>query len=271
MEGISLPERARLLRVALIKMLAAAPSGHTAGPLGMAEIYAALYFQILNHRPKEPLWPERDRLILSCGHTTPIRYVAMAQAGYFPESELGKLRRFGSQLQGHPSRVDLPALETSSGPLGQGLSLAVGMALEAKRTNQSWHTYCILSDGEHQEGQTWEAILLAGARKLPNLTAIVDRNQIQISGPTETVLPLADLAEKYRSFGWSVRTANGNHIDEVLNALEELRSESGPRVLIANTTPGKGVSFMENDYRWHGKTPTEEEANRALAELGEGG
>lgn len=250
-------------------MLAAAGNGHAAGPLGMADIYAALYFQVLNHDPNEPMKLDRDRLVLSCGHTAPVRYAAMAEAGYFPTTDLQGFRSFGSLLQGHPSFTDLPALETSSGPLGQGLSQAVGMALEAQRTGQSWRTYCIASDGEHQEGQVWEAAMFAAARRLSRLTVIIDRNQIQITGRTEETMPLEPLADKYRSFGWSVHEVNGNHIDEFLNALAEIHSEHHrPAVVIAHTVPGKGVSFMENRYEWHGKAPSKEEAVLAERELG---
>jgi len=258
---------AQRLRGHVIRMVTNAQSGHIAGPLGMADIYAALYFGILNHRPQEPMWPGRDRLILSCGHTCPIRYAAMAEAGYFSVEELMTFRKLDSRLQGHPSRVDLPELETSSGPLGQGLSQAVGMALEARRTQQTWRTYAILSDGEHQEGQTWEAIMLAGAKRLENLTVILDRNYIQIDGPTEEVLPLDPLMAKYKSFGWHVIEIDGHNTTQFSAAVEESKHQKMPTCIIAYTTPGKGISFMEYDYRWHGKAPSPEEAHRALAEL----
>jgi len=259
---------AQRLRAHVIRMVNAAGSGHIAGPLGMADIYAALYFGgVLNQRPEEPLWPERDRLILSCGHTCPIRYAAMAEAGYFPVEDLITLRKFGSKLQGHPSRVDMPMLETSSGPLGQGLSQAIGMALEARRTHAAWRTYCILSDGEHQEGQTWEAVMLAGARKLTNLTAIIDRNYIQIDGPTEEIVKLDSLAEKYHSFHWHVIEIEGHDTNAFLAAIEESKHQEKPTCIIAYTTPSKGVDFMEFDYHWHGKAPNAEEMGKALAEL----
>ena len=262
----NLRERATQIRMDIIQMLEAAGSGHAAGPLGMADIYAALYFEILTHDPKRPDWPERDRLIVSCGHTCPVRYAAMAEAGYFPREDLVTLRHFGSALQGHPSRVDLPGLETSSGPLGQGLSQAVGMALAARLQGASWRTFCVMSDGEQQEGQIWEAVMLGGARKLSNLTAILDRNHIQISGTTEDVLGPDPLAAKYESFGWEVLSMNGNDLTEILAALRKPAGDA-PRCIIAETVPGKGVSFMENDYRWHGKVPDITQAKTALAEL----
>lgn len=268
---LSLDELARRIRMHIIRMTHAAGSGHVAGPLGMADIYAALYFQVLQHRPQEPLWEDRDRLILSCGHTCPVRYAAMAEAGYFPVEELLNFRKFGSYLQGHPSRIDLPALETSSGPLGQGMSQAIGMALEARRTDKVWHTYCIASDGEHQEGQTWEAIMLAGNHALANLTVILDRNHIQISGPTETIAPLEPLPDKYRSFGWHVIEIDGNNSSAFLAACEEARQMTEkPTCIIAYTIPGKGVDFMEYNFEWHGLAPTTEQTAKALGQLGGG-
>jgi len=266
-------EKARRIREHIIRMLLASGSGHAAGPLGMADIYAVLYFDVLKHNPKQPDWAERDRLVLSCGHTAPVRYAAMAEAGYFPVEELASLRQLHSRLQGHPSRLDMPGLETSSGPLGQGLSQAIGMALAAERGEVlglpgGWHTFCITSDGEHQEGQTWEAVQFAGATKLSGLTVIIDRNRIQISGDTESVLPMNNLGNAYRSFGWHVVEIDGNSVDEVRSTLQKAREYTGgPLCVLAHTVPGKGVSFMENDYRWHGRTPTTEEAKKALEEL----
>jgi transketolase len=262
-----LGEKARLIRRHIVEMVHAASTGHMGGPLGMADIYAALYFKILRHNPHDPLWSERDRLILSCGHTCPVRYAAMAEAGYFSVDELITLRKFGSRLQGHPSRVDMPELETSSGPLGQGLSQAIGMALIAKQRSYTWRTYCILSDGEHQEGQTWEAVMMAGAYRLKNLTTILDRNFIQIDGPTESVMPLEPLADKYRAFGWHVIEINGHDIDAVIAACNEAGQQTQPTCIIATTTPGKGVSFMEHDYTWHGKAPNDQETAAALKQL----
>jgi transketolase len=267
-EGQSLRQHATTIRKHIITMLAAAGSGHAAGPLGMADIYASLYFGILNHRPEEPLWSERDRLILSCGHTCPVRYAAMAEAGYFHPEDLKSLRKFGSKLQGHPSREDMPSLETSSGPLGQGLSQAIGMAMYAKQTNQNWRTYCILSDGEHQEGQTWEAVMLAGHLGLSNLCAVVDRNHIQIEGITETVLNIEPFGYKYLAHGWNVIHIDGNNFEAIMSAFSEAKEcASKPTVIIAETVPGKGVSFIEDDYKWHGKVPSQAEAAEALAEL----
>jgi transketolase len=237
-------------------MLEEAGSGHSAGPLGMADIYAALYFKILNHDPKKPDWEERDRLVLSCGHTCPVLYAALAEAGYFPRKELLTLRKFGTRLHGHPHNLALPGIETSSGPLGQGLSQAIGMSLAAKADGAKWRTYAILSDGEHQEGQIWEAIMFAGNRGLGNLTAIIDRNYIQIDGPTETIMPLEPLPEKYRSFNWHVIEVDGHNMAAVINAANEAKAVTDrPTAIIAHTIPGKGVSYMEYDFRWHGSPP----------------
>ena len=259
---------ANTLRVDVIKMLAKAGSGHSAGSLGMADIFAALYFNILNHNPKKPLWAKRDRLILSCGHIVPIRYAAMARSGYFPVSKLMTLRKLGSPLQGHPSYVDMPALECSSGPLGQGVSVAVGMALGAKMNKQKHFIYCITSDGEHNEGQTWEAIMIAAKYKLDNLIFILDRNMIQIDGFTEDIMPLTHLHEKYLAFKWHVVQIDGNNMGEILKAINKIKKVKGkPKVIIAHTVPGKGVKFMENKWEWHGRAPSEEEAKIALEEL----
>ena len=264
-----LEEIAQSLRVDLIKMLETAGSGHSAGPLGLADIFTALYFNVLNHDPKKPDWPERDILVLSNGHCVPIRYVAMAYAGYFPKSELQTLRKFGSRLQGHPERTRLPGLETTGGPLGSGLSQACGMAL-ALRIDQDTdrRIYCVMSDGELDEGNTWEAVMLAAKYKLSNLTAIIDRNNIQIDGPTESVMPLEDLKAKWEAFGWQVIEIDGNNIEAVIDACEMAKAiVAKPVVIIAHTIPGKGVDFMEYDFKWHGKTPNHEEAKLALHEL----
>lgn len=250
-------------------MLEEAGSGHSAGPLGLADIFTALYFEVLEHDPKHPDWAERDILVLSNGHCVPVRYAAMAEAGYFPKSELLTLRKFGSRLQGHPERLRLAGLETTSGPLGSGLSQAIGMALGLKmdNINHRW-VYCVLSDGELDEGNSWEAIMLGAKYQLNNLIAIVDRNNIQIEGPTETVMPLEDLAEKWRAFGWHVLEINGNDIEAVIGACDEARAiENKPVVIIAHNIPGKGVDFMEYDFRWHGKAPNHQEAKKALREL----
>lgn len=260
--------KATEIRSSIIEMLLKAGSGHSAGPLGMADIFTALYFEVLNAQPDKPTWPERDRLVLSCGHICPVLYATLAHRGYFPRSELLTLRQFGTRLAGHPHNLDLPGIETSSGPLGQGLSQAIGMALSARMDNKKWRTYAILSDGEHDEGQTWEAALFAGKQKLHNLTAIIDRNNIQIDGYTEDVMPLEPLADKYRAFGWYVLEIDGHSFPEIIAALRHARAVfEKPTVIIAHTIPGKGVDFMENDYRWHGKPPKSDEAKLALREL----
>jgi transketolase len=260
--------KATEIRAAIIEMLLEAGSGHSAGPLGMADIFTALYFEVMNIDPSKPDWPDRDRLVLSCGHICPVLYATLAYRGYFPRSELMTLRRFGTRLQGHPHNLALPGVETSSGPLAQGLSQAVGMALAAKMDDKKWRTYAILSDGEHDEGQLWEAIMFAGKNRLNNLTAIVDRNNIQIDGFTEDVMPLEPLPDKYRSFGWYVLEIDGHNFDEIIAALRHARAVfEKPTVVIAHTIPGKGVDFMENDYRWHGKPPKADEAKLALREL----
>ena len=247
---------ANSVRQDLVKMLTEAGSGHTAGPLGLADVFTALYFRVLNHNPKKPTWDKRDRLCLSCGHVAPVRYATMARAGYFPLSELQTLRKINSRLQGHPSYLDMPALEHSSGPLGQGSSVAVGMAISAKMNKQKHYVFCVVSDGEQQEGQTWEAAMLAGKHKLDNLIFIMDRNNIQIDGTTEEIMPLNPLKEKYEAFGWHVLEIDGNNMKEVIDACELAKTiHEKPVMILAYTIPGKGVSFFENDYRWHGSPP----------------
>ena len=256
------------IRKDIISMIAEAGSGHPAGSLGMADVFAALYFDVLRHDPKNPDWPDRDRLVLSNGHICPARYAAMAEAGYFDKQELQTLRRLGSRLQGHPERDRLPGLETTSGPLGAGLAQAAGLALAARMDGRKWRTYCLVSDAEHDAGLHWEAVLFAGARKLANLTCVIDRNNIQLDGPTEEIMPLEPLKDKYLAFGWHVLEVNGHDIAAVIAALNEAASVTGrPTVIIAHTIPGRGVSFMENDYRWHGQPPKPEQAAQALAEL----
>ncbi len=260
--------RALAIREDIITMLEEAGSGHSAGPLGMADIYAALYFDVMNHDAKNPTWEDRDRLILSCGHTVPVRYAAMAEAGYFPRKELLTLRKLGTRLHGHPHNLALPGLETSSGPLGQGLSQAIGVALAAKMDSKKYHTYAITSDGEHQEGQIWEAVMFAGNKGLGNLTNIIDRNNIQIDGPTEQIMPLEPFADKYRAFNWHVIEVDGHNIRQIIDACNEAKAVTDrPTVIIAYTIPGKGIDFMEYDFHWHGKPPTPEEAKLALHEL----
>lgn len=263
-----LEEMANRLREAVIEMLVEAGSGHSAGPLGMADIFSALYFHVLQHKPRQPNWKDRDRLVLSNGHICPIRYAAMAYAGYFPIEELTTLRKLNTRLQGHPHRQALPGVETTSGPLGSGLSQAIGMALAARLDNKKHHIYCITSDGEHDEGNYWEAVMFAGKLRLSNLTAIVDRNNIQIDGRTEDVMPLEPLREKYEAFRWHVLEVDGHNIRAFVDAINEAHAISDlPTAIIAHTIPGKGVSFMEGEYSWHGKPPNKEEARAALAEL----
>lgn len=259
---------AEALRETIIEMLVAAGSGHTAGPLGMADIFAAFYFHILNHDPAIPAWPERDRLILSNGHIVPVRYAAMAHAGYFPVEECLTLRKFGSRLQGHPERLRLPGLETTSGPLGSGLGQAAGIALGARMDGKAFRVYCCMSDGEHDAGNTWEAAMFAGNNKLHNLTAVIDRNNIQINGMTEQVMPLENLRAKYEAFGWHVLEVDGHNISAFVSTIEQAKAiYEKPTVIIAHTIPGKGIKEIEFDYRWHGKPPTKEEAQKFLAEL----
>lgn len=259
--------KANKIRQLIIEMLVEAGSGHSAGPLGMADIFTAFYFHILNHDPKNPDMPDRDRLILSNGHIVPVRYATMALAGYFPIEELKTLRKLNSRLQGHPHRSSLPGIETTSGPLGEGLSQAIGVALAAKLDGAKFQTYCITSDGEHQEGNTWEAVMFASKYKV-NIINIIDRNYIQIDGNTEDVMPLDPLKQKYEAFNWHVIEVDGNDIAAFIHAVEEAKKIiDKPVFIIANTVPGKGVSFMENDYTWHGKPPNKEEAERALEEL----
>ncbi len=265
---IDLEEKANKIRELIISSLLEAGSGHSAGPLGMADIFSAFYFHILNHDPKNPEWEERDRLVLSNGHICPVRYAAMALSGYFPIEELKTLRKLNSRLQGHPHRISLPGLETTSGPLGEGVSQSIGIALAARLDKKKYHIYCVSSDGEHQEGNTWEAVMFAGKQKLDNLTLVVDRNNIQIDGFTEDVMPLEPFKEKYEAFNWHVLEVDGNNIKAFIDASAQAKSiHERPTVIIAHTIPGKGVDFMENDFTWHGKTPDKEQAKKALSEL----
>lgn len=261
----ALEKQAEQIRETIIHSLVAAGSGHTAGPLDMADVFTALYFHLLNHDPKCPDWEERDRLILSNGHIAPALYATLAHAGYFPIEECLTLRKFGSRLQGHPERERLPGLESTSGPLGEGLSQAAGQAYAARMDSKKHHIYCLVSDGEQEEGNTWEAAMFIGKNKLHNLTAIMDRNNIQIDGNTEEVMPLEPLADKYRAFNWHVIEVNGNDIAAFIAAVEEAKTiVEKPTMIIAHTIPGKGVSEIEFDYHWHGKPPTKEEGERFL-------
>jgi transketolase len=264
-----LEQKAADIRQDIIKMLEAAGSGHPGGSLGQADIFTALYFNVLNHDPQDPDWDERDILIQSNGHTCPVRYAAMANAGYFDRKELLTLRKFGSRLQGHPERTKLPGLENTSGPLGSGLSQAAGIAL-ALRMNKQMHrwVYVTTGDGELNEGNCWEAIMLIGKYKLSNLIAIVDRNNIQIDGPTEVVMPLEDLRGKWEAFGWHVLEIDGNDVEAVIDVCNMAKAiVEKPVVIIAHTVPGKGVDFMEYDFHWHGVAPNHEQAQKALKEI----
>ncbi len=266
--SVELQLTANNIRESIIEMLVEAGSGHSAGPLDLADIFCALYFEVMKLDPKNPDWPERDWLVLSCGHTCPVLYATMAERGYFPKSELKSLRKIGTRLQGHPHNLSLPGIETTSGPLAQGSSQAVGIALAFRMNKQKNRVYLVMSDGEQNEGQVWEAVMLAGKEKLHNLTAIIDRNNIQIDGYTEDVMPLDDLRAKYEAFNWHVLEVDGHNIQAVINAYREAEAVyEKPTVIIAHTIPGKGVDFMEGKYEWHGKPPKPEEAKIALQEL----
>lgn len=259
---------ANAVRQSTIKMLVEAGSGHSGGPLGMADIFTALYFNIAHHDPQHHDLKDRDRIYLSNGHIVPIRYAAMAHAGFFPVEELMTLRKLNTRLQGHPGLRELPALESAAGPLGQGLSIAIGAALAARLNGERHRVYCLLSDGEHDEGQIWEAAMFAGKEKLYNLTAIIDRNNIQIDGFTEDVMPLEPFADKYRAFGWHVIEIDGHNMQQIMDACEQAKAVyEKPTAIIAHTIPGKGVSYMEQKFEWHGKPPTPEQGKIALAEL----
>jgi transketolase len=248
--------KANDVRRTIIEMLAEAKSGHTAGPLGMADIFTAMYFHILKHDPKNTDWPERDRLMLSNGHITPVRYAAMAHAGYFSVEECMTLRKFGSRLQGHPERELLPGVETTSGPLGSGVSQAAGYALAGRTDGKNFRVFCLTSDGEHGEGNTWEGVMFAGKYRIANLTQIMDRNEIQIDGNTEDVMPLEPLADKYRAFNWHVIEIDGHNFHQIVDAVGEAEGvHDRPTLILAHTVPGKGVSEIENDFRWHGNPP----------------
>jgi transketolase len=271
--------KANEIRQDIIKMLVSAKSGHSAGPLGMADVFTALYFHIMNVDGKNPTDPGRDRFVLSCGHINPVWYATMAHAGYFPLSELATLRKLGTRLHGHPHNEALPGIENSSGPLGQGLSQAAGMAYAGLKMNQApWRVYCVMSDGEQEEGQIWEAAMFAAKYKLRNLVGLIDRNNIQIDGHTEDIMPLEPFADKWRAFGWHVLEVDGHNIQEIINACNEAKAiYEKPTVIICHTIPGKGVDFMEYRYEWHGTPPDAsdipgapkkgEQAKKALEEL----
>ena len=263
-------QKATRMRRNIIRMLEHAGSGHSAGALGMADLVAALYFGIMNIDPKNPENPERDLFMLSNGHTVPVQYAAMAEAGFFPESELMTLRQWGSRLQGHPERMMLPGLETTSGPLGCGVAQGAGMAYALQYLDKQRHrwVYVVTGDGELDEGNIWESAMFAGKYKLAQLIVFVDRNNIQIDGPTEDVMPLENLREKWESFGWHVQEIDGNNVRAVIDAVNFAKAvENKPCCIITHTIPGKGVDFMEYDYTWHGIAPNSEQAEKALAEL----
>lgn len=265
-----LEKKARDIREDIIRMLEHAGSGHSAGPLGMADLMTALYFSIMNIDPKNPEWPERDVFFLSNGHTVPVQYAAMAERGYFDKEELMTLRRLGSRLQGHPERKKLPGLENTSGPLGSGLSQAAGYAYSLQYLDDARHrfVYVVTGDGELDEGNIWEAAMFAGKYKLSQLIVFIDRNNIQIDGSTDDVMPLEDLRGKWESFGWHVQDINGHNMESIIDAAAMARAITNrPSVIITHTIPGKGVDFMEYDYHWHGMSPNSDQAKSALRKL----
>lgn len=265
-----LEQKANEIRQDIISMLKEAGSGHSAGPLGLADIFAALYFNILNYKADDPEWPERDVFFLSNGHCVPVQYAAMAEAGYFDKAELATLRKFSSRLQGHPEREKLPGLENTSGPLGSGLSQAAGYAYSLQYLDKNPHrfVYVMMGDGELNEGNIWEAAMFAGKYKLSQLIGFVDRNNIQIDGTTEDVMPLEDLKAKWESFGWHTLEVDGHNIESIIDAASQARAITNrPTVIICHTIPGKGVDFMEYNYKWHGMPPNAEQAKEALEDL----
>lgn len=264
-----LQELSREIRKDIVRSLEAAGSGHLGGSLGLADVFTVLYFNRMKHDPENPSWHDRDRLILSIGHVAPVLYTTLAHAGYFPKNELLTLRKLGSRLQGHPGRDHfLPGLELSAGSLGQGLSVAVGMALAAKMDGLTWKVFSIHGDGELQEGSIWEAAMSAAHHKLDNIVAIVDRNRVQIDGPVSQVMEIEPLAEKWKSFGWEVFDCDGNEIPELISTLEKAEKVNGkPSVILANTLMGKGVKSIEGDYRWHGKAPNSVESQDFLHQI----
>jgi len=256
------------LKQTVIDMLAEAGSGHTAGSLGTAEIFATLYFKILNIDPEKPNKKDRDRFLLSNGHVCPIWYATLSERGFFPKTELWKLRKINSKLQGHPKINSLPGIENTSGSLGQGLSQSIGMAIAAKMGGKNHRIYCMTGDGELNEGQIWEAAMFAPNKNLNNLTWIIDRNNIQSDGNTEDIMPLENLKDKLESFNWFVIEIDGHNIEEIISACKMAKSiTQRPTVIIAHTIPGEGVDFMENKYQWHGKVPSKSEALKAKEKL----
>ena len=271
LSSIELSEIARQIRRDIMKMLMISKSGHSGGPLGLSDIFASMYFNIMNNDPKHPMWEGRDFFFLSAGHLCPVWYATLARRGFIPITELGTLRKINSRLQGHPAPAythGVPGVEIASGALGQGLSIAVGCAMGLRLDKKPNRVYCLHGDGELNEGQIWEAMMTAGHHKLDNLIAIVDRNHCQIDNRTENVMEIEPLADKWKAFGWHVLECNGNDIDQFLSTMTQAQALKGkPIVIIAKTFMGKGVSFMEDDYRWHGVPPNEEQGKQALSEL----
>lgn len=260
---------ANTIRQDIIKMLLKAGSGHSAGSLGMADVFTALYFSgVIKHNPKRPNWPERDRVVISNAHICPVHYATLARAGYFPVAKLSTLRKLGSSLQGHPHRDILLGIESSGGPIAHNTSVAVGMAYAMKMDGKRNQIYCLVGDGGQDEGQTWEAVMFAAKHKLDNLTFIMDRNNIQIDGYTEDVMPLEPLKAKYEAFNWHAIDVDGHNIEAIVDAINEAKAIfEKPVMILAHTIPGKGVDFIEWEYSWHGKTPNPEEARKALHQL----
>jgi transketolase len=259
------------MRVDIIRMIEAAGNGHPGGSLSIIDTLAVLYMKILRHDPRRPDWPDRDRVILSKGHGCPALYAVMAYTGYFPREQLTTLRKLGSPLQGHPDRLRLPGVEFSTGSLGQGLSVGVGMAAAAKMDKKDYRTYVILGDGELQEGQCWEAIMSAPKFQLDNLVAIIDHNNGQIDGPVNEIMDIEPLADKFRAFNWDVVGIDGHDLEQIENTLIAAGKQHGkPLAIIAKTTKGKGVSFMEHNIGWHGVAPKKDEADKAIAEINRG-
>ena len=260
--------KANTIRQDIIRMLTEAGSGHSGGPLGMADVFTALYFNILNHNPEHPDWKERDRFILSNGHICPVWYATLARAGYFPVEELLTLRKLGTRLHGHPHKGAAPGIENSAGPLGQGISIAAGLAYAAKMDDEEHFIFCGMGDGELEEGQVWEAFMFSAKNGLDNLIAVIDRNFIQIDGHTEDIMQLESLTGKLEAFGWDVVEIDAHNMSDILKGFSKAKKRAGkPTAVIANTILGKGVYFMEDRYEWHGKPPTKEQAEIALAEL----
>jgi Transketolase, N-terminal subunit len=266
---MELNDSANKVRRHIVEMITEANSGHPGGSLSAADIITALYFKIMNIKPEDPHWEDRDRFVLSKGHAAPALYSVLAERGYFPVEELNKLRKTGAMLQGHPDMKGTPGIDMSTGSLGQGLSAANGMALAGKLDNKSYRVYALLGDGELEEGQVWEAAMAAAHYKLDNLTAFVDHNKLQIDGPVEKVMSPEPVGDKFMAFGWNVISINGHSMEDILNAVEEAKNTKGkPTVIVAETIKGKGVSFMENEAGWHGTAPNREQCDSAICELG---